>query len=58
MAALGREPTIADEASIPTELEAIVIRALVKDPERRPTAAELGGELRHYLETGAHVGVA
>jgi hypothetical protein len=59
MNALGREPAIAtDEASIPAELEAIVIRALTKDPEQRPTAAELGAELRWYLEreelVGAH----
>jgi serine/threonine protein kinase len=48
--ALGHEPTIAEaEATVPAELEAIVIRALTKDPEQRPTAAGLGAELRRYL---------
>lgn len=59
MNALGHEPSIADdEASVPAELESIVIRALTKDPEQRPTAAELGAELRRYLEREEFVGAA
>jgi hypothetical protein len=58
MIALGHEPTISDaEASVPAELEAIVIRALTKDPAHRPTAAELGAEIREYLQRGELVGV-
>jgi protein kinase-like protein len=57
--ALGHEPQIADdEASVPAELEAIVIRALTKDHEQRPTAAELGAELQRYLEREEFVGAA
>jgi eukaryotic-like serine/threonine-protein kinase len=57
MNALGREPELADDdASVPRELEAIVIRALAKDPEQRPTAAELGEELKRYLDHEALVG--
>jgi hypothetical protein len=57
MNALGREPDVADvDASVPPELEAIVIRALAKNPEQRPTAAQLGEELKRYLDREALVG--
>jgi hypothetical protein len=59
MNALGREPGIAaDESSVPRELEAIVIRALSKDPGQRPTAAELGRDLRRYLAHEELIGAA
>jgi hypothetical protein len=57
MNALGREPAIADEdASVPAQLEAIVISALTKDPEERPMAAALEAELERYLRREEFVG--
>jgi eukaryotic-like serine/threonine-protein kinase len=56
MNALGRESDGDGDASVPPELEAIVIRALAKDPKQRPTAAELGDELKRYLDRQTLVG--
>lgn len=39
------------EPSVPAELEAAVLRALIKEPKDRPTAAELATELGRFLQT-------
>ena len=50
MHAMQPPPPLGDfEPNVPAPLEALVMRALVKEPADRPTAAELGLELRRFL---------
>jgi serine/threonine-protein kinase len=39
------------EPGVPVALETAVLRALVKEPTQRPSAAELAAELRRFLQT-------
>jgi hypothetical protein len=48
---LRRPPLLTEvEPSVPAELEVAVLRALSMESEQRPTAAELGAELRRFLQ--------
>jgi serine/threonine-protein kinase len=38
---------------VPEQLEGLIMRTLAREPATRPTAAELGGELRRLLERGS-----
>jgi len=51
MVALGKPAWATSDAepSVPAELESIIITALAKDPGDRPTAAELGAQIRRFL---------
>jgi eukaryotic-like serine/threonine-protein kinase len=51
MAALGKPAWAMPgaEPSVPAELESVIIAALAKDPMGRPTAAELGAQIRRFL---------
>jgi hypothetical protein len=51
MAALGKPAWVASDAepSVPAELESVIITALAKNPGDRPTAAELGAQIRRFL---------
>jgi hypothetical protein len=51
MTALGKPgwATSDAEPSVPAELEAVIIGALAKNATERPTAAELGAQIRRFL---------
>ena len=50
MNAVGKPPAPSEvEPSVPPELDAIVLRAMAKEPANRPTAAELKDELLRFL---------
>ncbi|HET7293966.1 MAG TPA: response regulator [Vicinamibacteria bacterium] len=48
LAAIQREPPPLSDVELPTEVETLVMRALAKEPSRRPTAREMTAALKAW----------